>query len=99
MSLGLYLKGQFAPNSTGRQPQNKVFDRSTLEEFEKWLSNVAFDELEWTQWTEDDEGNPCLMMQLHPGAEPMMLSNCDAWCLDVGGCHIFSRPRLSYFYL
>lgn len=75
MSLGLYLKGRFAPAKAAQNPEsNLIFDRPKLEEFERWISNVAFEELEWSQWTEDDEGLPCLMMLLHPGAEPMMLS-------------------------
>ncbi len=45
MSLGLYLKGQYAP---GRHPvEAPAFDRKKLEELETWLTNVAFDELEW----------------------------------------------------
>ncbi len=75
MSLGLYLKGRFSPKKKdGEDVPLPVFDRGKLEEFERWISNVAFDEMEWSQWTEDDEGNPCLMLLLHPGAEPIMLS-------------------------
>ncbi|MBK9769544.1 MAG: hypothetical protein IPP57_01720 [Candidatus Obscuribacter sp.] len=63
MSLGLYLKGRFAPAKAAQNPEsNLIFDRPKLEEFERWISNVAFEELEWSQWTEDDEGLPCLMM-------------------------------------
>ncbi|MCA0314879.1 MAG: hypothetical protein LCH63_13740 [Candidatus Melainabacteria bacterium] len=74
MSLGLYLKGRFSGKGVNSEKVSAVFDRATLEEFERWISNVAFDELEWSQWTEDDDGNPCLMLLLHPGAEPIMLS-------------------------
>jgi hypothetical protein len=95
MSLGLYLKGQFAQNA--RTPGTRLFDRATLEEFEKWLSNVAFEELEWTQWTEDDEGNPCLMMQLHPGAEPMMLSNCEDGALLLAAATSSAGPGYHIF--
>ncbi|MBS1990679.1 MAG: hypothetical protein JSS83_09195 [Cyanobacteria bacterium SZAS LIN-3] len=97
MSLGLYLKGQFAQDSAGGPLGTRVFDRATLEEFEKWLSNVAFDELEWTQWTEDDEGNPCLMMQLHPGAEPMMLSNCEDGALLLAAATSSAGPGYHIF--
>jgi len=95
MSLGLYLKGQFAQKEGA--PEKRVFDRATLEEFEKWLSNVAFEELEWTQWTEDDEGNPCLMMQLHPGAEPMMLSNCEDGALLLAAATSSAGPGYHIF--
>ncbi|MBU6453784.1 MAG: hypothetical protein KGS72_18535 [Cyanobacteria bacterium REEB67] len=97
MSLGLYLKGLFDPDFAGRPAAGRVFDRATLEEFEIWLSNVAFDELEWTQWTEDDEGNPCLMMQLHPGAEPLMLSNCDDGALMLAAATSSAGPGYHIF--
>lgn len=82
MSLGLYLKGSFMPRKAADEASAEsraskeplIFNRPKLEELERWISNVAFDEMEWSQWTEDEEGNPCLMLQLHPGAEPIMLS-------------------------
>lgn len=95
MSLGLYLKGLFAQKDG--TPVDRVFDRATLEEFERWISNVAFEELEWTQWTEDDEGNPCLMMQLHPGAEPIMLSNCEDGSLLLAAATSSAGPGYHIF--
>jgi len=95
MSLGLYLKGLFAQKEGISAP--RIFDRAMLEDFEKWLSNVAFEELEWSQWTEDDEGNPCLMMQLHPGAEPMMLSNCEDGALLIAAATSSAGPGYHIF--
>ncbi|MBK8223238.1 MAG: hypothetical protein IPK73_19660 [Candidatus Obscuribacter sp.] len=100
MSLGLYLKGRFSPkNKDGEEVSLPVFDRGKLEEFERWISNVAFDEMEWSQWTEDDEGNPCLMLLLHPGAEPIMLSPLADDELLVAAATSSARPRLSHLYL
>lgn len=94
MSLGLYLKGHFMAEA-GASPQ--VFDRDKLLELEKWLSNVAFDELEWTQWTEDEDGNPCLMVQLHPGAEPIMLSPYEDGSLLIAAATSSAGPGYHIF--
>lgn len=96
MSLGLYLKGQYAPGRDSLDHPS-VFDRQKLEELETWLTNVAFDELEWSQWTEDDEGNPCLMVLLHPGAEPIMLSPCEDGSLLVAAATSSAGPGYHIF--
>ena len=94
MSLGLYLKGHYAAEA-GASPQ--VFDQDKLLELEKWLSNLAFHELEWTQWTDDDEGNPCLMVQLHPGAEPIMLSPYEDGALLIAAATSSAGPGYHIF--
>lgn len=95
MSLGLYLKGQFSPDKVSGAVQ--AFDRAVLEELETWLSNVAFEELEWSQWTEDAEGNPCLMVSLHPGAEPILLTHTVDGALIISASTSSAGPGYHIF--
>lgn len=96
MSLGLYLKGQFVPSEdSDGEPQ--IFDRAKLEDLERWISNVANDELEWTQWSEDEEGAPFLMVALHPGAEPIMLSTIENGNLLVSAATSSAGPGYHIF--
>jgi hypothetical protein len=99
MSLGLYLKGRFAPAEADAQVSQpkKVFDRSRLEDLETWIANVAFDEMEWSQWTDDEDGNPCLLVLLHPGAEPLMLSPCSEDELLVAAATSSAGPGYHIF--
>lgn len=96
MSLGLYLKGQFLPSKQhGVNPS--VFDRAKMDELERWLANVAYEELEWSQWTEDDDGSQCLMVALHPGAEPIMLSTHEDGSLLISASTSSAGPGYHIF--